>query len=799
MSETDQGEIPRHENGNTQAEGGPPVPSTSGQQAAEQSSAQEPRTGNETTGGNLEESNVVVFKKVGNDTVPLTEAEIRALNQTTLPIPANPPPTSLSNQNMTGNSIGSFSHNVMYNPTGMNPGHQVTIDPAMWFNMQQQQTMLWNALLATNSPVAGNTQGKDSYPTPVPPPIFNTPGPTLPISTPFHPNVASTPFTGIPQLTRQNAASGNELRKRFNTGNSNNGEDKTERQYGQAMKHQGKGKSSNPYLSRTSEERNTNSRQYDQRDNPFESNANQHLGDIRDFDRAISKLEHGYSKSAKPYLSGLVRDYNQHVTVSSAISHVKSCLNCIENFRDVSNHEIKSWLDRNEHLIEEFKNDSPCGPVDDKWSLFFEALGLMKSHLTIIKLRKAVEDGEPSGPTFRQDPGSHDPTMSPSQLSASMLNVVLDPIMKMQIKALDNFNGEEIETFMSMFEHATDGLPVSQRLKLLETKLGKNYYNRVRGARSLGRWSEIRQHVIQELGEFASDGCDSHLLWKRLNQGDRSLQAYHDDVRRLVDKTPDCSETTLSIMYLTFYVDGLSDYRLRERLTTKLKEKSQSRSTVRNLSWYMDFASNAAHVKKVVSHDGEKHEAFAANSRYDSKSSPDELFPNSQCARHDNATHTNGECSLKPGMCPYCKQTVKNKDFWTGDHKKVCPANKCGICQHRGHNTANHREDKPAERPHRSSYRDERRPRHRDDRHRNDRRERHHRDDRHKDGHRSRHSDRKHDRRPHFHKKGRVMAADEEQTRSRSPSSSRSRSMSRSRSRSYSRSVSRSPSPEHNE
>ncbi len=257
---------------------------------------------------------------------------------------------------------------------------------------------------------------------------------------------------------------------------------------------------------------------------------------------------------------------------------------------------------------------------------------------------------------------------------------------------------QNIDDYINHFEYLTEFMDLPSRKRLLESKIGPRYINRVKGARNAVTWKAFRNKINEEMSEVKDDIAATMEL-SSLRQGEKSIEAYNDVTVNLLAKMNIIPETCLDTRTIITYVSGINNVGMRKGLLKDLRSTRFS-ATEKTLDFFMRKAKESESIERLATRgsprfEGEVHVAADHGG----------LIPSNPCNRHDAAIHKNSECRIEPGICLYCKQKVVSWKFVDGSHQRECTAPRCTHCKVRGHNTDDcHRKGGGKRRPSHSNF-----------------------------------------------------------------------------------------------
>ena len=271
-------------------------------------------------------------------------------------------------------------------------------------------------------------------------------------------------------------------------------------------------------------------------------------------------------------------------------------------------------------------------------------------------------------------------------------------VMKGIIKAIEPLQAaQDIDEYLDHFEYLTDCMDLPARKRLLETKIGPKYLNRVKGARNEQTWNAFRAKLTEEMSEIKDDIAATMEL-STLVQGEKTVQAYSDRTVALLAKMNIDPVSCLEHSTIINYINGLNTVGLRKKLYTDLKSE-RLKPLDKTLAFFMKKARESDSIERLATRGSRRFEDEAAEAcpaaPVDQK--PSTLVGNNKCDRHDKPTHTNAACRTPRGQCPYCKEDVQEWKFKDGSHERDCKAQRCHHCKVRGHSVQNcHRKNENA-------------------------------------------------------------------------------------------------------
>ena len=317
-------------------------------------------------------------------------------------------------------------------------------------------------------------------------------------------------------------------------------------------------------------------------------------------------------------------------------------------------------------------------PSDSGWRNFQDIMDVMKAH---IEIASRVCDRETSRPA----------SAVLGHLSA-MSTESRSNIPSVTLKTLKEYDGSDIEEYLTYFEMLTHSLSLSDRVTLFVSKMGQKYAQTLAPVIHLSSWNEVKKLCSRELGGYAKSSTQATLLWMSLSQGSRTLQEYHAEVRKLVDKTELCDMQTTDQGKIVAYVRGLSDYNTRLKLMGFIEDKRSFRSRTRTLEEFMEEARKKADTIELATlASGGAPKVMMAQSSSETTLVAAALDDADRiCKYHDNARHSLANCrqhKFATGKCVYCEAQVGVEAIMNGSHRSSCPKTKnaCTKCGSRSH------------------------------------------------------------------------------------------------------------------
>lgn len=399
-----------------------------------------------------------------------------------------------------------------------------------------------------------------------------------------------------------------------------------------------------------------------------ERESSSQAAEDRDLDNDVREI------LGKPDYPGIVSDlrldYDHTVTRIYARETVQCAIRCFHN-KHVSTWDIENFKKRYHRIRDGLYKYGP--PDNNAWCRFQDGLDLLYSavdHQTKGRLDNPRERSRDSG------------------VGLSMSSMEMETA-RQAAKNMEKFDESKgIEDYITYFEMLTGSLPVEEKIRLLVTKMGPQYAQTLLPVTRMGSWDEVREYCFKEIGDYQLSATFAAIRWKELKQGSKTLQDYHNEVRKLVDKTEMCDIRTTDSNKIISYIQGLSDFHTRLKLIGFHDSRSSYNSKVRTLEDYMEIArKRQIHAGLATKQDPTESRVLAATVGLSN------IDLDQTCQYHDGSKHTLRVCKQhreNPGVCGYCHKHCGIEEIMSGRHKKVCEKNKtaCRTCDNRSHTDA---------------------------------------------------------------------------------------------------------------